>query len=80
MPSACSSTSAKCLAPQTLQSLTSPYMSTDTHANTFTFTPQVAEDLLLLERELYMNWFIYVFESPEAKGNQPFLDTLGKVM
>jgi hypothetical protein len=40
---------------------------------------QEAESLLLLERDLFREWFIWVFESPEEKGREQFLDVLDKV-
>lgn len=39
----------------------------------------VAERLLELERDLYRDFFVYVFEGPEAKGKEQFLGTLKEV-
>lgn len=41
---------------------------------------QEAESLLVLERELFREWFIWLFEGPEEDtGREAFLDTLDKV-
>ena len=42
-------------------------------------TRQVAESLLDLERDLYKEWFIYLFESPEPKGMEGFFEAMAKV-
>lgn len=39
----------------------------------------VAERLLGLERDLFRDFFIYVFEGPEPRGQEAFLSTLGQV-
>ena len=40
---------------------------------------EIAEGLLLLERDLFKEFFIYVFEGPENRGKEDFLNVLDRV-
>ena len=40
---------------------------------------EIAEGLLILERDLFKEFFIYIFEGPENRGREDFLNVLDRV-